>query len=41
LICLATLGVAIMVRLLDFLFEQVDVTALYLTRVGVVSSFRG
>jgi ABC-type lipoprotein release transport system permease subunit len=41
LICLATLGVCIMVRLLDFLFEQVETTERYLTRVSVVRPLRG
>ena len=41
LICLATLGVSLMVRLLDFFFEQTETTERYLTRASVVYPFRG
>jgi ABC-type lipoprotein release transport system permease subunit len=41
LICVATLGVCVMVRLLDFLFEQTEATERHLTRVSTVSSYRG
>ena len=41
LICLATIGVCLMVRLLDFLFEQTETTERYLTRVSVVRPLHG
>jgi ABC-type antimicrobial peptide transport system permease subunit len=41
LICLATLGVCLMVRLLDFFFEQTETTERYLTRASAVFPFRG